>query len=796
MLPNVIATVQDAANVINQFALDDFQAFALLASVNTTDWLNFINAQKAYERTQKQTVKVNTHTDQTEHDHSTSHSNNPSGSHSDSWGSHTNHTQSTTSYYDDDAAHYNWTGDHTDRHGNATTHIDNGVESGRHYNTHENAYGHANGTSHHQQYEQNTAHTDNTPHSNGYSHLNRTDHDDSEDHDNYGFDHTNYVPSKPVFFDLSENKQVSGLLDICIYSYDKNKDGYGSQTTASKTVKYDLFIRKVKKLDGTADVSSWRTLLSNAAEDPQEGIIYTLDTRNPLGNGLNDGYYEIRAVAKNDPMYGVTFESQAQVITIKIQQNNAPNLTITNKNEVLNFTFGFNGALSPSQVYKRYDQMYAGADSAHREGVFVQIQVIDADANDYQKGIVYLEDASGNKVPGSERDIIWSNGSTVIKSGTSGVTGYGFIPKSVYQSIGYKTGYKIVATVTDYKDAECTQPAGTTATQKAQFSTDTATINFDMVVPTLTADNTDYSWKNKDIVVGFNYSDIGTGVNTVQYAVSRSSTTHAGWQTYSGKLILSMSGEYYIHYRITDKVMNERVGVFGPYKLDKEAPVWEVDEPEPIPYTTRYKIRVRATDDMSGVKRIRLPDGAWVSQSSYEYIAPDTGVYTFIAEDNAGNQAVIDVTIKANPRVSELVMTGLVAKPKGTVLPVYFPVSTPVGIKAGYKMDFQLTVSDTDRVEIRLYKDGNLLPVYVNNIQGDSIVLNTPRQHLAEATFSFWVDKKLPKGTVLDMKIITTRTMSDGTEVSEVSNVNTAIGENFAVIVGSAIEDPDINLTR
>ena len=56
-------------------------------------------------------------------------------------------------------------------------------------------------------------------------------------------------------------------------------------------------------------------------------------------------------------------------------------------------------------------------------------------------------------------------------------------------------------------------------------------------------------------------------------------------------------------------------------------------------------ITVTATDSVSGVKRIKKPDGNYVSSASTTYTVTANGTYTFVLEDNVGNTRNYTVTI-------------------------------------------------------------------------------------------------------------------------------------------------------
>lgn len=56
-------------------------------------------------------------------------------------------------------------------------------------------------------------------------------------------------------------------------------------------------------------------------------------------------------------------------------------------------------------------------------------------------------------------------------------------------------------------------------------------------------------------------------------------------------------------------------------------------------------ITLNTTDDMSGVKRIKKPDGSYIYSASTIYVVPANGSYTFVLEDNVGNTRNYTVTI-------------------------------------------------------------------------------------------------------------------------------------------------------
>ena len=143
-------------------------------------------------------------------------------------------------------------------------------------------------------------------------------------------------------------------------------------------------------------------------------------------------------------------------------------------------------------------------------------------------------------------------------------------------------------------------------------------------------------------------------------------------------------------------------------------------------------------------------------------------------------------------RITGLKMTNIVNGPAGTVVPITYPVAAPTSIKAGYKMTFVLNTNGGDTAAIKVFANGTRLTVYTDAGSTQQINVATTRKN-SVSTFTFWVDKDLPVGTVLDMKIELTKTKLDGTTKTL---IDTVLGNQFGVIVGSSKQDSSINLTN
>lgn len=134
--------------------------------------------------------------------------------------------------------------------------------------------------------------------------------------------------------------------------------------------------------------------------------------------------------------------------------------------------------------------------------------------------------------------------------------------------------------------------------------------------------------------------------------------TTNGYGTLEWKVKLNTSGHNYsVQYYYRDNAFNN-VGytTVGNARVDGEAPTLSVSQSPTTPTNGNVKLTAIASDLLSGVKRIKKPDGTWVNGSTATYTVSSNGTYTFVAEDNVGNQKSVSITVsnidKVGPSVS------------------------------------------------------------------------------------------------------------------------------------------------
>lgn len=458
------------------------------------------------------------HRDTGGHTNQSDHSNTP---HSNSTGPHTNYidhinTSGEHTNMTDQKCHSrrpngvceDWSNYHKNRDGHLNTR-DAHANRARHYNT----PGHSNN-----RHTNENNHKDGPDHNNHNDHTNRrphtNTHTDRIDHSNTGFDHDNYIPSRPHFRVLGHDGELEsvhqGLMirdvtTIAFYSYDKNIDGHGSQDSVSRTVRYTLRMRKVKDDDGRSDVGNWITLVNNSTN-----YIYDLNTKL-----YDEGYYELECTAKNNSISGkgVTknYVSYTQKVQVRIKQNQDPIITVNNGGDFINFYFGHRGG------YKGEEFRYYDVDD---EGILIEISMRDPDdkVKQWQKGTIHLERPGGGEIPGTRNDIVWENGSTVISSQNTTKRGYVFIPKDNYL-VDNMEGVRVVIMVRDFLDEGCNIPAGATVIQDRvnRNRGDLLRFNVDRTYPGGTITGNPTTWTNQDVVLRLTGNDPqGLGVRRIQ----------------------------------------------------------------------------------------------------------------------------------------------------------------------------------------------------------------------------------------------------------------------------------------
>lgn len=127
------------------------------------------------------------------------------------------------------------------------------------------------------------------------------------------------------------------------------------------------------------------------------------------------------------------------------------------------------------------------------------------------------------------------------------------------------------------------------------------TYNIDLTAPTVTADISSSAWSNSSKTVSLKYSDDMSGTPTREYAWSTSTTVPITWSPYTGPVVQSAQGEWYLHYRTVDGAGNVKVGYFGKYSIDLQLPVVTADVTNGSWGNTGKSVNLTYNDSLSGM---------------------------------------------------------------------------------------------------------------------------------------------------------------------------------------------------
>jgi len=161
--------------------------------------------------------------------------------------------------------------------------------------------------------------------------------------------------------------------------------------------------------------------------------------------------------------------------------------------------------------------------------------------------------------------------------------------------------------------------------------------NIDKGKPNLTTQIVPNSWTNTDVNIVWNATDDLSGVESVTLPNNTKVTTTNGTYT------VTENGTY--TFKVKDKAGNTKSFSVTVDKIDKNKPTL-VTQVVPTEWVnTSVNIVWSATDDLSGVKQVTLPDNTKVTTTNGTYTVTENGTYTFTVEDSAGNTNTYPVVV-------------------------------------------------------------------------------------------------------------------------------------------------------
>ncbi|MEW4372918.1 OmpL47-type beta-barrel domain-containing protein [Paenibacillus kandeliae] len=135
-------------------------------------------------------------------------------------------------------------------------------------------------------------------------------------------------------------------------------------------------------------------------------------------------------------------------------------------------------------------------------------------------------------------------------------------------------------------------------------------------------------------------SDAHSGVNRTEYALSGATTND--W-TSGTSLSIVNEGITNIVARTIDNVGNISSQATGKVYIDRSAPVVSLVEKKQNAMSAI--IQLSATDSLSGISKIQMPDGSIIAANQANYTVTKNGNYTFTVIDNANNAITKSIEI-------------------------------------------------------------------------------------------------------------------------------------------------------
>ncbi len=174
----------------------------------------------------------------------------------------------------------------------------------------------------------------------------------------------------------------------------------------------------------------------------------------------------------------------------------------------------------------------------------------------------------------------------------------------------------------------------------------------DKTAPLITVDLNERDWSTSNIKVTPNFKDNGgSEVSFKQYAWTKNKIISEEWSKIStDEIIQESDGEWYLYIRAFDNAGNETDSCFGPYKLDKTAPIikvdlenrkWEKENIDIIPEYSDIEGSGVSTVQFAWSKEKTTPS-EWTDYLSGKIKQTENGSWYlyFKARDNAGNEKI------------------------------------------------------------------------------------------------------------------------------------------------------------
>jgi len=150
---------------------------------------------------------------------------------------------------------------------------------------------------------------------------------------------------------------------------------------------------------------------------------------------------------------------------------------------------------------------------------------------------------------------------------------------------------------------------------------------------------------------------------------------------------------YYLAFKAENEMGGVREGIYGPFLVDKTMPTGTFTINPSTGTNGNVTITLNASDEHSGVRRIRKSEGDWVNEESNSYTVTENRTYSFEVEDNAGNVAILECPVSNID--NSIIRTGLFLNNK-------FSEQSNISIVKGFNLNLAIEITNFESKEIKL----------------------------------------------------------------------------------------------
>jgi hypothetical protein len=245
----------------------------------------------------------------------------------------------------------------------------------------------------------------------------------------------------------------------------------------------------------------------------------------------------------------------------------------------------------------------------------------------------------------------------------------------------------------------------------------------DVIPPIVSLSSYSREWSVDDVSVTITASDEGSGVETLEYSWSTTTTPGVWFPTTSGAtLTQSSDGAWYLHYRAVDGSGNVTSGYEGLYRIDKTPPTASISINNNAMFTqaTSVSLGVTANDSLSGVSQMRFSNdnNTWSSWEPFKHtktwtLPPGESKKTVYVEvrDVAGNSIVVngDIYVFSSIFVSPKMVGSLAnSQPRlmmntpywGSAIYPHIQVDTTTAFNSGFLVEANASTSSAGWISL------------------------------------------------------------------------------------------------